>query len=912
MRFRQLPKIHRDLTGLVLILGALTTQADSVYVRRPNLPGFTVDVLTQARPDEYFYGRGNPSNLYVAGGIDMALCYVSNNLPKPKVNDSYVWGLAKSGNDLYFGTVANGSVLVTGTYFGDVMGDPDASGGSASFVQVSEFGLGIYAHSLGLPGRYGDWRPPNLYRFNLGTRTLTRLGPTLPPQAQADLFSLEGVRSGGSVAPNTANPQGLVILAGPPLREDLGGGAGFFAFSAAGVFLGSIIKPEYANIRRFVEVNGDLYAGVQTADGYGRVIRIINNSRNSRFPFAMEEVGELDQPGADIAMHEGRLFLTTWPGYIEGGSTNAITKPIDYIRRATGLWMSPVVPSTGLTSAHLKQWAKVWTVNHYEADLAVAVAYGGGALCSFDGWLYFGTMHVPLLGSMAAAIAQGLPLVAPALPGTPEYNAWYSKVLAVYANCERATSVFRGRNFVKPKMISGVPLKPGGEFQLLSGYGSFKVYDAATTNWVVKPNRMGQEPLMAPAGWGRTSCTYTWCMSVFQNDLYIGTLDLNISGTESKFRAEVAKTDTPWGAELIMIPSSRATTYVPVSRNGLGNPVNYGFRTMVATPEALYIGTANPYNLLADQADGLPDGGWELLALTHARPVPFDLDGDFVSDPGWDYLFDGSAMALVSATAATNEYPGAAYSRSAWADYDGDGRTDPAWFTPTTGKWRAALSSAGSPSNTIVATTLRLPANVIPVPADFDGDGCADPAVFNPSGLQIAWLNRKTGAMVARMPGTRVRGTLPAVADYDGDGVADPAWYVASEGVWIIQGSRDGSLIRQTLPLRGVPMPADYDGDGRVDLALHLPLTGEFAVLNYSSGRPAFTTSENLGPSWLPMAGDYDGDGQADFAWYNTSAMQLHILFGNGTRDNMAVPEIGATLVRPGATPAAALYLNLL
>ncbi len=904
---------RRILASLAPALCSLAALADSTYVRRPIMPGYTVDVLAQAQPDEYFFGRGDPRNLYVPEGIDMAQCYVSSGLPKPKVNDSYVWGLAKSGDDLYFGTVANGSVLVSGTYFGSILGDPDASAGSSSFVQVSEFGKGAYIQSLGLPGRYGDWRPPNLYRFNLVTRTLTRLGPTLPPEAQAHLFSLEGVRSGGSVAPNTANTKGLVMLAGPPLREDLGGGVGFFAFDAAGTFLGSVIRPEYANIRRFVEVNGDLYAGVQTADGYGRVIRVINKSRDSRFPFAIEEVGELDQPGADIAVHDGRLFLTTWPGYIEGGSTNSIANPIDFIRRATGLWMGPTIPATGLTRSHLKQWTKVWTVNQYEADMAVGVTYGGGALCSFDGWLYFGTMHVPLLGPYAAAVAQRCPLVPPALPGTPAYAAWYARILTIFANCERATSVFRGRKFFKPLTIAGIPTKPGGEFQLLAGYNSFKVFNTASNVWETKPNRMGQTARMAPAGWGRASCTYTWCMSVYQNDLYIGSLDLSSSGTESVFRTEVAKTDTAWGAELIMIPSSRATTYYPVSRNGLGNPVNYGLRTMVATDKALYIGTANPYNLLANQSDGLPDGGWELLALTRVNPAPFDLDGDAVSDPAWDNLLDGSALALMSATATTNVYPGAALSLSAWADYDGDGRTDPGWLNQTTGEWLAALSAGGATSNTLVATTAGVPVGAVPVPADFDGDGCADPAVFYPGGQQIVWLNGKTGVLQKRTPGSRIRGALPAVADYDGDGKADPAWYVPAGGTWIIQNSRTGRrTTHRTFPLRGMPLPADYDGDGKADLALHLPLTGEIAVLNYSSGLRAFTTDESLGPAWQPMTGDYDGDELADFAWYNPTSTRLHILFGDGNRDDWSVPEVGPGSARPAAAPAASLYLNLL
>jgi hypothetical protein len=47
----------------------------------------------------------------------------------------------------------------------------------------------------------------------------------------------------------------------------------------------------------------------------------------------------------------------------------------------------------------------------------------------------------------------------------------------------------------------------------------------------------------------------------------------------------------------------------------VGNYANYGIRTMVSTDSALYLGSANPMNLMTDRYDDRPEGGWELIKL---------------------------------------------------------------------------------------------------------------------------------------------------------------------------------------------------------------------------------------------------------------------------------------------------------
>ena len=72
-----------------------------------------------------------------------------------------------------------------------------------------------------------------------------------------------------------------------------------------------------------------------------------------------------------------------------------------------------------------------------------------------------------------------------------------------------------------------------------------------------------------------------------------------------------------YGADLFAISSSTTPASV-VSSDGLGNQLNYGFRTMIENSGELFIGTANPMNLN-------PEGGWQLLAtrtLASVEPEP--------------------------------------------------------------------------------------------------------------------------------------------------------------------------------------------------------------------------------------------------------------------------------------------------
>lgn len=102
-------------------------------------------------------------------------------------------------------------------------------------------------------------------------------------------------------------------------------------------------------------------------------------------------------------------------------------------------------------------------------------------------------------------------------------------------------------------------------------------------------------------------------MRVYNNNLYVGTMDHSylLGGDDSGLDLFF---DTPeYGADLYRFDNANSDT-VAVSLDGMGNPMNYGIRTMITDNTALYLGTANPMNLN-------PDGGWELIKLLAPPPV---------------------------------------------------------------------------------------------------------------------------------------------------------------------------------------------------------------------------------------------------------------------------------------------------
>lgn len=511
-------------------------------------------VLAKAQPDEDYYGLGDPRNYYNPA--------LTSFKATPKTNQAYVWGLTKAGNNLWFGTAPNVHCLVVGLYMGlDLPHQTDCW--TCEFSQNK--------NNPTVPGAIKDWRPPRLFVYNTSTKQLTEKTQALTGAHLARLNTTLGIRSAGNFG-------GVVFFAGPALPV----GVNIFAFNAStGDFINSTtltLLPDgtvATNIRKWNIINGVLYTGIGTDKG-GKVLRWTGSLAD---PFKFVPVGNIPgEEAAELVLHEGRIFISTWPILTSNTST-------------AGIWMSPVIPQGGLTGNDAAGWQKVWDASKYEPDPIVAATYGGGALASFQGYLFWGTMHVPMLA----------PFFHAQLANYETETDWAAVVLGAH----RATSIFRGKNFGTQqqdiKLLYGMPYLPA----FTPGVG-----------WRQVPNKMGQKPLFGLQGFGNIFNNYTWAMEVYNNQLFIGTMDWSFLVTDGakvfskEFSALISKNKTE-GADLYRIQNAMGPA-LPVNIDGLGNETSYGIRNMVAD-DYLYLGMANPMNLS-------PKGGWELIKMVPVGP----------------------------------------------------------------------------------------------------------------------------------------------------------------------------------------------------------------------------------------------------------------------------------------------------
>ncbi len=215
-------------------------------------------------------------------------------------------------------------------------------------------------------------------------------------------------------------------------------------------------------------------------------------------------------------------------------------------------------------------------------------------------------------------------------------------------------------------------------------------------------------------------------------------------------------------------------------------------------------------------------------------PHPADYDGDGKTDPAhiaWGGDFDTDPFPYYwalsnSSNGATRVHVfGFSGDKARPADFDGDGRADLAVWRPSEGNWYILQSSDGG---------MRVRSWGVdgdrPVPADLDGDGKAELVVWRPS--EGRWYIMNLAAGTLGQVNWGVEGDIPVVGDYSGDGKADFAVFRPSNNTWYRLHSDDYSMHAQVWGAQDdIPAPGDYDGDGRMDLAVFRPSEGKWYVL---------------------------------------------------------------------------------
>ena len=580
---------RRPLSAVMFLLALAASSPASAQLTLPDIltfrpppeaPVYARERLAKAKPDECFAGIGVD---YPPLNLD-GTC----SLGQPKVNQSYIWGMARagvgdagfSGDEVWFGTIAN--PLCDGA--AGVL-EPEAV---LHTSWACEYGQSMLARRevAPLPPSAGDWRQPKIYSYKLSTRQLT---DRTPPRDSA-LKTVTGFRSAGALG-------NVVFVAGPDMLARVV----FAAYDAStGAFKGSCRASALRNIRSWIVVNGVLYAGAGRQSADGVVLRWRGTTAD---PYAgatspseycgFEIVGVLPDMPSYFADYDGkRLAATVWAdSHRESGApTNPFT---------SGLYVGPLYGSDGAyTSADAPaRWQRLWGMLDYEQDPVVAAAGGGGALAFWRGWLWFGTMH-----NTAGTITSHTRCTLPACFGQPQ-NADEQRTLLF--NATRAASIWRAR-----VADTGSP-----QVELLYGETELPALVPGTRTFAMQPT--GWTPRHGSSGMNNPFLTYAWSASAGTDDLMFGFYDyryvFDVNFGLIPDQPPPAPAPDPlrgYGADLWRFTDPEAAA-VPEATAGLTNFSNYGVRNMLRLDGGrdVLLGIANSLNLE-------PQGGWELIRLT--------------------------------------------------------------------------------------------------------------------------------------------------------------------------------------------------------------------------------------------------------------------------------------------------------
>ena len=269
---------------------------------------------------------------------------------------------------------------------------------------------------------------------------------------------------------------------------------------------------------------------------------------------------------------------------------------------------------------------------------------------------------------------------------------------------------------------------------------------------------------------------------------------------------------------------------------------------------------------------------------------------------------------------------------SVLSDYNGDSFSDAAVFrrdtTDSAGLWFVqATQPSGSntppPAIWFASGKAFGPANSVPFQGDFDGDGVTDLAYYSPS--TATWFMDDSTAGLSSFALGTANSSLPVVGYFNVNGPEQAAVFtiVNGQGIWSFASA---TMSPVTFGVAGdIPVPGDYTGVGFDELAVYRPTTGQFLVLVPGAGGTTTTDTisiPGIGPgtadlsSLEPVPANYNPFFNASLptpAWVeNTEAAVFDpktgvftILGPNGAVD-MPIPTF-----LPGDIPAPADYLGI-
>ena len=563
-----------------------------------NISDIKVDTIAAAPCDEMYYGVGDPRNYYKSEG--MSEDEIATGLAagaKRKYNQSYVWGIASVGDKLYWATNTN--------YICTMMRDApytvpqsDPTNGFDNNCWACEFNSGIYGktvHAQVDPSytQYSDSRIPHMYCYDTTTGVVEDITPDGEEFAM-NLQNCQGFRSGGS-------HHGVVFFGGPAAyggsMGTVTGGASFFAYDDEAHkmiscnSMDNVDGNRITNVRRWYVFDDILYCGVRVTDkngvDRGAIMRWFGDKND---PWNFHIVGWTPCEAAEIVEFNNRLYIGGW---------------LTASQRDCAVFKGPEIPQGGMQPVDINEpeWPQIWRLNQYDPDPVARNVQYVGCLEVWKDKLYWGTFTFGYaIRHLAMTNGGYTDLTSP-------------EALAFIMGEFRQTTLWR--------------VDAQDNIELLYGDAQLPRWDKMTKfneqgqpigedSWTLVDT--GWSPKFGRAGYGNPFQCYTWTMTKYHGDLYLGTNDVTMllgdladnTGDEAfTLLKAVCKLDKKdYGFDLFRMTDPEKGVE-SITLDGFGNHTAYGIRNFMVIGDNLYVGSAAPYNIVANS-------GWHLFRLHEA------------------------------------------------------------------------------------------------------------------------------------------------------------------------------------------------------------------------------------------------------------------------------------------------------
>ena len=257
-----------------------------------------------------------------------------------------------------------------------------------------------------------------------------------------------------------------------------------------------------------------------------------------------------------------------------------------------------------------------------------------------------------------------------------------------------------------------------------------------------------------------------------------------------------------------------------------------------------------------------------------------DFDGDKAGDLSvWDSRTNTLYFQLSSDNKfyTKNFFTSSLNYTPAFADYDGDQKTDFAFFQNDSGEWTIYPTLSPGFEKRVFAGSI----DDHPIPAMVDSDNFYKPTVWRP--INAGWFLTKNENGESKhdiiFDGSYQDSVF--AGDYDGDGKSDLLNWRPDDGYWHIVKSGTNFDFNQSEHIQhgkewDIIVPNDYDGDGRCDLVFWRPSNKTWYFRYASDQRQEEIKFGNEGD--IPASLDTDSDGIPELVLWNPSKKTWNIL----------------------------------